>query len=141
MLKSHPSLKRTRPLTSLAVSSARRPKPLTTFAIGPSFGKPTLPRPPCWTRRLGLIQRAFSPPVRAILLRRLRLPLPLTILARCFYSRIRWSCFALLPCPALPYSLLSLPPTRTANVDGEAPPLSDVLADSPSQPPLASGVV
>ena len=43
-------------------SSARRPKLLTTFAKGPSFVKPTLPRPPCWTR-LGLMLRAFSPPV------------------------------------------------------------------------------
>ena len=32
-----------------------------------------------------------------------------------------------------------LPLTGTANVDWEVPPLSDVLADSPSQPPLVSG--
>ena len=50
MLKCRPSSKKTRPLTSLAVGSARRPKPLTTFATGPSFGNPTLPPPPCWTR-------------------------------------------------------------------------------------------
>ena len=31
--------------------------------------------------------------------------------------------------------------TGTANVDGELPPLSDILADSPSQPPLASRVM
>jgi len=35
-------------------------------------------------------------------------------------------------------SLLSLPLTGTANVDGEIPPLSDMLADSASLPPLAS---
>ena len=38
-------------------------------------------------------------------------------------------------------SLLSLPLTGTANVDGELPPLSDILADSPPPPPLASRVV
>ena len=38
-------------------------------------------------------------------------------------------------------SLLSLPLTGTANVDGELPPLSDMLADSASLPPLASRLV
>ncbi|CAE7607217.1 unnamed protein product [Symbiodinium sp. CCMP2592] len=38
-------------------------------------------------------------------------------------------------------NLLSLPHTGTANFDGELPPLSDILADSPSQPPFASRVV
>ena len=35
-------------------------------------------------------------------------------------------------------SLLSLPLSGTANVDGEPPLLSDVLADSPEPPPVAS---
>ena len=38
-------------------------------------------------------------------------------------------------------SLLSLPLTGTANVDGELPPLSDMLADSASLPRLASHLV
>ena len=35
-------------------------------------------------------------------------------------------------------SLLFLPVTGTANVDGELPPLSDILTDSTAQPPHAS---
>ena len=34
-----------------------------------------------------------------------------------------------------------LPLTGTAIVDGELPPLHDILAASPSQPPIASRVV
>ena len=44
------------------------------------------------------------------------------------------------PARSFAASLLSLPLTGTANVDGELPPLSDILADSPSRSPLASRV-
>ena len=56
MLRCLPSSKRTRPLTSLVEGSARRPKPLTTFAIGPSSIRET--NAPRWTRTLGLMLRA-----------------------------------------------------------------------------------
>ena len=58
------------------------------------------------------------------------------------YFTLRWS--ALLSFAAarsFAASLLSLPLTGTANVDGELPPLSDMLADSVSLPPLASRLV
>ena len=40
--------------------------------------------------------------------------------------------------PRAQYAIRTLPLHSTANVDGELPPLSDMLADSASLPPLAS---
>ena len=55
---------------------------------------------------------------------------------------LRWSAFlSFAAARSFAASLLSLPLTGTANVDGELPPLSDILADSPPPPPLASRVV
>ena len=51
----------------------------------------------------------------------------------------RWSALiSFAAARAFATSLLSLPLGGTANVDGESPLLSDILADSSLEPPLAS---
>ena len=51
----------------------------------------------------------------------------------------RWSGFlSIAAARSFAASLLSLPISSTANLDGDAPLLSDVLADSAESPPLAS---
>ena len=52
---------------------------------------------------------------------------------------LRWSALlSFAAARAFATSLLSLPLGGTANVDGESPLLSDILADSSLEPPLAS---
>ena len=73
-----------------------------------------------------------------------RVPLPLTALPLQRAATIaafvgRWSgLLSVAAARSFAASLLSLPISNTAFVDGERPLLSDVLADSAESPPLAS---
>ena len=106
----------------------------------------TYPEPACG-RRCGLVvlglevggRRSLQAAEFVTLLARSRArAAPLAERAACTAAFVlRWS--ALLAfARAFAASLLSLPWSGTANVDGDMPLLSDVLADSAEQPPLAN---
>ena len=77
--------------------------------------------------------------VRLLARARARTALPLQRAATIAAFVGRWSgLLSVAAARSFAASLLSLPISNTANVDGESPLLSDVLADSAESPPLAS---